>query len=163
MEEHYFSQLDVQNINNRIIFLDIDGTVVADGQSTISLENIQKIGELQKNNEIYFCSNKRNSEERNEMLSRGIKVFCTNSPYKKPNKRILDSVPNPHRLKLLVIGDKYTTDGLFAKNIQAEFIKVKRIIASQERWWIRLIYLVDNIVYKLVEFWSSHPKNKITP
>jgi predicted HAD superfamily phosphohydrolase YqeG len=162
MEEHYFSQIDVQNIHNRIIFLDIDGTVVADGQSTVSLENIQKIGELQKDNEIYFCSNKRDCKERNEMLSQEVKVFCLNSPYKKPNKRILESISNPHRLKLLVIGDKYTTDGLFAKNIEAEFIKIKRITASQERWWISLIYLVDNMVYKLVEFLNFRSK-KIIP
>ena len=56
----------------------------------------------------------------------------------------------PRSKELLVIGDKFLTDGLFAKNIGAEFIKAKRKISGQESILIKLINLFDDLLCLLL-------------
>jgi predicted HAD superfamily phosphohydrolase YqeG len=53
----------------------------------------------------------------------------------------------PH--SYLVIGDKFLTDGLFAKNIGGKFIKVQRKVFGQESLLAKLVNFIDDILWNI--------------
>lgn len=146
VEETFFEQLDTRQINNYLVILDVDGCVVADGGRELSASVKQKILALSQNNEIFFCSNK-NYGERLKQLSSQAGIGYLDTIYKKPSKKILRSVRNESGKPLLVIGDKFLTDGVWAMRIGARFVKVKRIVASSDSPVVALIYWLDDFVY----------------
>ncbi len=150
---NYFSELDIKNIKNRLVILDIDGTIVADGGEEIDKKMLDKISELKINNRVYIYSNRGNNL-RNKKMSDTTGVPYINSQYKKPSKKILEGLDNVQNLPRLVIGDKILTDGLFAKNIKAEFIKVKRVASLDDRIFARILYTADDFIYYLSCFFN---------
>jgi HAD superfamily phosphatase (TIGR01668 family) len=138
-----FQDLDIKKLKNFVIFLDIDGTIVAHNKDNTSSKIKKKINQLKKNNKLYFCSNNHN-KLRNERLSRELNIPIINKSYKKPNKKILAFLPAQEKKQpLLVIGDKTFPDGIFAKRIEAKFIKISRIVSEKESLIVRLIYWLD--------------------
>lgn len=145
-----FSELNVEKIKNYLIVLDIDGTVVCDGHSALSEEAVKKIGELKKNNKLYFCSNSRDQKRNNEIaeLAGVLSVdFCG----RKPRKKSLQNIENKGNLPILIVGDKFLTDGLLAKNIGADFIKVKRL-NGKESLLNNFIYFIDDLADKIAPY-----------
>ncbi|MFZ2523213.1 MAG: decaprenyl-phosphate phosphoribosyltransferase, partial [Minisyncoccia bacterium] len=51
--------------------------------------------------------------------------------------------------KTIVVGDKYLTDGLFALNLKADFIKVERVLSGRESLKTRITYFLDDFVWKI--------------
>ncbi len=151
MSELFFHQLDITKLNNYLILLDIDGTIVCDGSEKIEEDAVLKIKELAKNNKLYFCSNKGACKQRENILNL-TGVSCLDAPHRKPSKKILRYIENKESLPLLIIGDKYLTDGFFAKNIGAEFIKVKRLKSASDSLFVKLTYLIDNFVYFVKDY-----------
>lgn len=143
-------------IYNSIIILDIDGTIVFDGDSNIDKDVINLINDLKNKNEVYLFSNSKNNN-RNLIISKKINVPIIISNYKKPNKKIIEEINNNYNKKIVVIGDKFLTDGLFCFNIKGSFIKVKRLISGKERIYIKFINLTDDITFKL---WKLITKRK---
>lgn len=145
----YFETLNIEGIQDALILLDIDGTIATDSQTDVSRGVVKKIETLKQQNQIVLCSNS-NDHERNHKVAKllGLKYLETN--LKKPRKAILnlvDCTPFTHKI---VIGDKLTTDGLFAKNIGARFIKVKRIESKEEDLYTKCIYWVDDLLSKFL-------------
>lgn len=144
------------NINfiGRIFLLDVDGTLVEDSGENIEAGVIKKVNELKRSNTVYLCTNSRN-KRRNSVIEERLGVKIVNLNHKKPSKKILPEVLTRHDkidpLKLVVIGDKYLTDGVFAKNIGAKFIKVARITNGYEKIHIKLFNIMDDFVYNLVK------------
>mgnify|MGYP002813994512 CR=1 FL=1 len=68
---------------------------------------------------------------------------------RKPSKNILELVDESPFKDKLVIGDKFLTDGLFAKNIGAEFTKVARIESENDRFYIKFLYWIDDLASKI--------------
>jgi len=144
-----FDNLDVRHIKEYLILLDIDGTLVNDDELKLSETTINKVKSLKKENQVYLCSNSIN-HTRNKKVG-----ILTNTEYletnlKKPSKKILDLIDHPKYNNILVIGDKLLTDGLFAKNINATFIKVKRIKSKNDKIYIRILYWIDDLIAKLI-------------
>lgn len=152
MNEVSFAELDINNIKNYFILLDVDGTIINDGGELLDEEHIKKIKELKQNNEVHFCSNKSGGQRLSEISGETGVSFLDNY-HRKPSRKILQYIKNDRNLPLLVIGDKFLIDGLFAKNIGAKFIKVKRVISLRDSWHIKLIYLVDDVVFNLIKIW----------
>lgn len=149
LSKKYFSELDVEKLcNNNFIFLDIDGTVANDGQHFVDNNILSKINELKKNNELYFCSNK-NICDRFKEITAATGIFCLNIPHKKPDVKILKFIKNHKNFPLLVIGDKFLTDGLFAIRIGARFVMVRRLVSKSDSWQVKTIYLFDDIIFYL--------------
>lgn len=148
---NYFSELDIKNITNRLVILDIDGTIVADGGEEIDKKMLDKINELKISNRVYIYSNRGNNL-RNKKMSDITSVPYINSQYKKPSKKILGGLDNVQNLPRSVIGDKILTDGLFAKNIKAEFIKVKRVASPDDRIFARILYTADDFIYNFMQY-----------
>jgi predicted HAD superfamily phosphohydrolase YqeG len=77
-------------------------------------------------------------------------VHYLKTGFRKPSRRILEHSTDVEMGKILVIGDKFLTDGLFAKNIGADFIKVKRLSSPCESWLLKIVYLFDDLLYRFL-------------
>lgn len=152
LKKKYFEDLDI-DFKDKIVFLDIDGTLAPDSHTNFSPAVLGQIKKIGANNTLYLCTNSRN-RERNSLVEKILGVPTIASPYRKPNYRILEAVDTT-RKNFTVIGDKFITDFLFAKNIGADFIKVKRLISGQEHFLIKCVYFFDDTacaLYKLISF-----------
>jgi len=133
-----------ENLKNYLVLLDIDGTMTPEGSWKVDLVREKEFQKLSKENSIYLCSNKKN-DNRNEAIAKQLGVHYLKTPYRKPNPQILETLPSQDRIRSkVVIGDKWLTDGWFAKRIGARFIKVERLVGANEPWWIKVIYKVDD-------------------
>ncbi len=146
----YFTQQDFSKIKNHIIIIDIDGTLTASNKSHVSKTAIKQIAQLKKHNEVYICSNKM-APHRNELVAKTVKAKSLQTRYKKPSKKVMRFVKNPKKKPILVIGDKYWTDGRFANQIKGEFLKVKRVELPTDLFAIKLIHKFDDFISKIFE------------
>ena len=146
----YFPQQNFSNLKNHIVIVDIDGTLTDSDKSDMSQATIKKITALKKHNEIYICSNSPD-QKRNKLVAKLVKAHFLQSPYKKPNPKIIDFIENTKQKPIIVIGDQYWTDGRFAKYIDAKFIKVKRIKSPGNRPYVKLIHKFDDLMAKIFE------------
>ncbi len=140
-----FEELNI-DFKNQVVLLDADGTLVADGSLDISQPVRDKISELKRGNTVFLCINSYDKIKKNK-LEEIIGLPILNKKYRKPSHKIVSVLERSGPHSYLVIGDKYLTDGLFAKNIGAEFIKVKRKISGQESLVIKLINLADDLTW----------------
>ncbi len=131
--------------SNCIFFIDIDGTLVPDSQYFCSTKVLKQIKKITDKNEVYLVTNSKD-QKRNSEISKILNLSFTNVFYKKPNKKVIGNLINSEK-KFFVIGDKFLTDYLFAKNIGGNCILVKRKLSGEERLKIILINLIDDIIY----------------
>lgn len=149
MDQQLFHNLEIDELKGKTILLDIDGTLVPDGGVELARETRVQVEKLKMENVVYLCSNKP-VPDRNRALSRDIDVVYLDTAIRKPSKAILKHIPDSYDPQtLLVIGDKFITDGLFARNIKAEFIKVQRMTREHESMVLRLVYFVDDCIYRI--------------
>jgi len=139
-----FQDLSTASVQNSLVFLDVDGTLVPDGTNYISSPLLKKIEELKKTNTVVLLSNAP-TRERIARIARALGITYIDTRHKKPSRKIMKLLPKHGRKTTVVIGDKFLTDGLFAKNIGAQFLKVKRLAAPQEKFVNRLIYILDDM------------------
>lgn len=143
---------ELLNIKNSLILLDIDGTLVSDGDFYIEndIENI--VSEIKKNNQVFLCSN--GDILRNKKISDILNIPLTNPLYKKPSIKCLEDLPNISNK--IVVGDKYIVDGIFSVQIGARFLKVKRIVNSKDSPKVKISYFIDDFfgffVFKFFPF-----------
>jgi len=149
-----FKDLNI-DFSEKIILLDVDGTLVEDSSHEVEVGVVKMVDELKLNNVVYLCTNSMD-KDRNSVIEEKLSLKIVNLMHKKPNKRILQELSVKHGeidpSKIIVIGDKYLTDGVFAKNIGAKFIKVERITAGYEKIHIKLFNIFDDLVYKSLRF-----------
>lgn len=137
----YFVEIDSQTIKNSVILLDIDGTLKPDG-AALATGVREKVEELNQINEIYLCTNKKNHPiNRNLAANLGVKYLESN--WRKPNPRLISYLELKKR-PLVIIGDKFLTDGLLAYFVDAQFIWVKRLRSFNEGRSKRFSYWLDN-------------------
>jgi len=142
-----FSKL-VHDLHDATVFLDVDGTLVNDKLDTADPETLEKLAALARDNDVYLASNGPESRTRAMAEAAGV------TPLPKLRK------PLPHeairsierRDRVVVIGDKFLTDGLFALAIGAEFVKVARLQGASDRLGARLAYLLDDVVWAIAPF-----------
>jgi 4-hydroxybenzoate polyprenyltransferase/predicted HAD superfamily phosphohydrolase YqeG len=141
---HFFRDLPTETITGKIIFLDIDGTLVPEGERDVDTQALEILKKLQQNNIVYLCTNGKNAE-RNTTIEQVLGINIINGGIKKPSKKILRALPQPVEKPLVVIGDKFLTDGIFAKRLRAEFIKVKRLHGKHDPVSVKAAYVLDDI------------------
>ncbi len=150
MPNKYFENLDFSHLKNKLIFLDIDGTIASDSKSDINPAVLKNIRILDQNNKVFLCTNSFHKDRAHD-IAKITDLKFIDCKYKKPFKKILDFVDQDLlSLEKIVIGDKFLTEGLFAANINAEFIKVKRKVNSDSSI-IKLINLIDDLIYSLIK------------
>lgn len=145
-----FEDIVTEKIKDFIIFLDIDGTLVAHDEVTCSSEVAKKVAALKEHNKLYVCSNNRNID-RNQKIAGNLDLSVINKRYRKPSKKILEFLREEEKnVPFLVIGDKFYPDSTFAKRIGAKFVKVERIVSGRENFVIRFLYLADDLLDKFL-------------
>jgi decaprenyl-phosphate phosphoribosyltransferase len=141
-----FLEIDFGNLNSSTLIIDIDGTMVPDKSNKISKTIVEKIKELAHSNKIYLCSNRST-----ENVLSFAKITSTEAMLgKKPFSVKIPDINKDSRI--VVIGDKYLTDGLFAKHINAEFLKVKRLVSESDSLLIKLSYIIDDLVDSIISY-----------
>ncbi|MBI3571960.1 UbiA family prenyltransferase [Candidatus Kaiserbacteria bacterium] len=148
----FFREIDFESLRGKVILLDLDGTLVPDGEAVLLPQEAHALAELSSRAQVYLVSNKGLTREPELVVRYGIKAIA--SPHKKPSARILDDVLLPDAPRV-VIGDKVVTDGWFAKQIGATFIHVERLMNGEESFIVRLIYALDDMVWEAVWIFSA--------
>ena len=147
--DKYFENLDFSHFKNKLIFLDIDGTIVADSKFDVSADVLHKIKELDENNQVFLCTNSFH-KDRAKNIANITKLKFIDCHHKKPSKKILNYIPKELlNLGKVVIGDKFLTEGLFAIRIKGEFLKVKRKV-NKDVFYIKIINFIDDLVIKFL-------------
>ena len=143
-----FLEIDTKNFNNSLMIIDVDGTIVPDKCKSISSEIINKIKELAERNKIYLCSN---GSPENARIFAGL----TNVSAVSVKKPFYGKVPKINNFtKTIVLGDKYLTDGLFAKFIGAEFLKIKHIRSPNDSFFTKLSYAFDDLIWVILPYFQ---------
>lgn len=149
--------IHLDNIHGTTVILDIDGTITADGQVECSSGVLATLRDLAARNNVYLGSNHQN-RARNRAIARRIGCFCIETPHLKPNSKVFEAIPACHRTQpIVVIGDKYLVDGLFARRIGALFIKVGRITSTDDRTFVKVAYFLDDLV-STIAGWLDRPR-----
>jgi len=148
---NYFEEAEFNYLGKRTIFLDIDGTLVPDKSLNFDNAVMRQLEKLKKNNRVFLCTNS-NDKIRNNQIEKMLGLFIVTHNHKKPSSKIIRELGiDKENKNLLVIGDKFLTDGLFALNIGAQFIKVKRRLSGKESLIIKLINLTDNLAWQIAK------------
>jgi predicted HAD superfamily phosphohydrolase YqeG len=138
-EQHTF------HFENCLVILDIDGTLVPDCGQIASAAVVEKVQELKaQRNEVRLCSNSRrgNYAQRLDAIAAQLGVGVCPVVFRKPSTLAISGIDRKGR-ELVVIGDKDLTDGLLARRVGGQFIKVRRMLDPADRLSSRMANLVD--------------------
>lgn len=137
-----FSETDFTELKNKVVLLDMDGTIVADHSKNINIAEKTKVESLSKDNDIFLCSN-GSIDNVIELSSR------LNIKYLKLKKPLVFDIRKRFLNRdIVVIGDKFITDGIFALLNSADFIKVLHLRSINDSDFIKFSYKLDRFVYK---------------
>lgn len=146
-EPVFFEDL-ADGVAGATIFLDVDGTLVSDGESELSPDALRKVRELASGNQVLLCTNKRDPA-RWQTLESTLGLPVVTKYHRKPSRGVLTETGVIGE-KRVVIGDKFLIDYLFAHRIGATFIKVKRKLSGTESLGVKLVNVLDNFVWSIV-------------
>jgi HAD superfamily phosphatase (TIGR01668 family) len=147
----YFHELDLRTLRDAVILLDIDGTIAADCENEVSpavrtaIETLKKQG-----NSIYLCTNGfKRKHERNRAMAATLGVTYFETTAKKPLRTAAPPDVVHGTKPVVVIGDKFLTDALFAANLGVPFIEVRTLRSAQDPWIVKLAYAIDDPIERL--------------
>lgn len=136
-----FAEWAAQAPRGRVIVLDIDGTLVPAGSAAVEARVLRAVLSLKEGNTVYLFSNK-GLAQRDARLSAMLDIPLIESPYRKPDPRVIAHLP----LGVMVVGDKWLTDGLLAWRAGGEYVRVSRVADADEPWSDRWRNALDDIV-----------------
>ncbi len=144
---------DIDPVKDKMILLDIDGTLIADdGGLDFSSEVLEKVSSLRKNNRVFLCTNS-NDRIKSSKIEKALGLPIVTYDHTKPSSKIINKLGiEKGNRNLLVIGDKFLTDWLFAKNIGAGFLKTARKVSGKEPLVIKCINFIDDLIWQTMEF-----------
>lgn len=135
---------DLEQAPESIIIVDIDGTLVPDKSNHIPKTARDLISTLKKIHCVWVCSN--GDPVRTQFLAEELDVPVL--PVHKPHG-VLPAIPKLDK-GVVVVGDKYLTDGLFAQRIRARFVKVDHVTSFTDSLSIKLSYVIDDVVWFVI-------------
>ncbi len=135
-----FLDLKVHEYRNHTILLDVDGTLCEDGGEVVSRSYVEKVHELSLHNTVLLFSNGR--IERNLNLAKILGISVISFALRKPFVWFKQDIQKP----VLVVGDKYTTDGLCAGLRGYSFFKVSSLRKERESLFTRFTYGLDRLI-----------------
>jgi len=137
---------DIANeIRGSIVLLDVDGTLLPDGALALASQARTSAARLAEANDVYLASNAKDVARVNRIASElGVRMTLR-TPAGKPSRRALEGIDTAGRT-VIVIGDKYLIDGVFARRIGARFMPVIRVRSGHERLSVKASFLLDDAV-----------------
>lgn len=101
---------------------------------------------------------------RSRSLARSLGIEYIDTLHRKPSRKVIEAMPAWRRVEPLgVIGDKITVDGLFARRIRAQFIKVGRVLSASDRRSAKLAYFLDDLIAWFVARLGKVPPRRTGP
>lgn len=136
-----FQDLDERSFAGALVIVDVDGTLTNDKGSAVASSVREMLERLSKVADVHLFSH--GLPERTRMLAYAHGVHFLESSYRKPSRRVIEKLERQGK-RLVVIGDKSLTDGLFAANIGAQFVPVQRIRHADDDWYAKFVYILDD-------------------
>ena len=148
MSRPYFADLNFGAWQDRTILLDLDGTLAPDNEQTVTQAVAVAVSDLAVSNRVVLLSNKKN-HARNRQIAAVLGIDYLETNLRKPDPRLKTRLGElgVEGDNLIVIGDKYLTDGLMAKVLGAEFVKVRRLISQTKSWSSSLVDNLDDTAF----------------
>jgi 4-hydroxybenzoate polyprenyltransferase len=148
MSRPYFADLNFGAWQDRTILLDLDGTLAPDNEQTVTQAVAMAVNDLVVSNRVVLLSNKKN-HVRNRQIAAVLGIDYLETNLRKPDPRLKTRLGElgVEGDNLIVIGDKYLTDGLMAKVLGAEFVKVRRLISQTRSWPSSLVDNLDDAAF----------------
>jgi decaprenyl-phosphate phosphoribosyltransferase len=107
------------------VVLDVDGTLLPDGEQMVGAAVAARVAEIAARNVIYLASNKRDAARLKALAAR-LGVRHLPRRHRKPSVRVLDEMAAEDRARpLVVVGDRWLTDGLLAARVGGRFFRVQ--------------------------------------
>ena len=151
----YFEELNKELFSGYTVIVDIDGTLVPDGERTLAEETHGAFSSLQQNATPYLASN-RDEPGRNQAFALALRVPLLHESLKKPSPALIwHTKKHLGGEDVAVIGDKYLTDGIFALLLGAQFVRVRRKESGTESLWTKMIYTLDSVVGRVAAWCSA--------
>ena len=150
-QKYTWEQFLSENVRGYVIFLDIDGVLMADGEEHVPKHIREYVEQLKQHNDVHIVSNTIRVLRR-EQAAREVGLSYTYVKHGKPSKKILKKLSYDCSKPLMVVGDKILTDGIFAKRIGARLILLERRLSPNDRFVIKLTYICENALYRLLSF-----------
>ena len=149
MNPSFFTDTDFPTAPRSFFVLDIDGTLVVDGEKTAGSAVREAVRRLKKHHTVCIASNGKN-RARNESLAHALRV-----PYvagTKPFGKITAAIHlmNTAHLPIVVVGDRSLTDGLLAIRIAGVFVPVKPLRTGSELWHTKAAYALDAMIARVI-------------
>ncbi len=127
-----------------LVLLDVDGVLAADGDDDMDTHARACAQQLVSLTRVLLVTNTRD-RTRARRFAQELGIPLVESPRRKPSARILAAIPHDEHTQFLVIGDKFFTDGLFARNIGGRaFLLKDRLVSPRDRLIITLSYWADD-------------------
>ncbi len=142
----YFKDLAITPLTGAQVILDIDGTLLRDGDTRVGKDEEIQLRKLSQIADVYLFSN--GARDRSAMLAKEYGVSYIDSIRKKPNKKVATSLPFSQ--KRVVIGDKVLTDGFFALFTGSSFIQVERLTQTNQALFTHFVDTLDNLLSPII-------------
>jgi len=149
MKVQRWEEILKRGVSGYVILLDVDGTLLPDGEREVSEKIKGYIETLKKDNEVYLLSNSR-TKGRVDRVSSELNIPRLETPYKKLNPAIKRALPQ-NGMPILVIGDKLMIDGILAMLIKAKLVVVERQLSPKDRWFVKIGYLWEDLMFFLLK------------
>lgn len=129
----------------RLFVIDIDGTLVPDGENEPNVDTRRAMEILMRSHAICITSNGKNTE-RNKDIARlfGIPYIAGTKPFGAVTHAIC--AQNTENLPIIVVGDRYLTDGLLALRLHAQFAPVSILHSNNEAAYVRISYAIHGVI-----------------
>ncbi len=144
-EEQFFHAIATECICDSVVILDVDGTLTCGSCTEVRRGVADVVQTLQKYNSVYVFSNNYDNM-RSRAIAARLHVPYITAPHKKPHPKILNYIDTEAR-PVVIIGDKYLTDGLFAHFTHAKHVRVKRYQCARDSFFHKATCLFDDAVY----------------
>ncbi|MBP9669230.1 MAG: HAD hydrolase-like protein [Candidatus Pacebacteria bacterium] len=136
-----------------VILLDLDGVLAADADAHVQPIPRTYVERMATVARIFLVTNTPN-RSRAQTCADELGIPLITSSHRKPSARILEDVPHAPNTPFIVIGDKFSTDVLFAYAIGGRsFLLKERLTHKNDRWVIKLSYVLDDALSTVLGLW----------
>lgn len=147
-----FADLNPEDFRGATVFLDVDGTLVPDGEEEPAPAEARILSVLAREAQVYLIASK--GYHRVPLIAKKFGGEAVVTGYLKPSKKVIMGIAVP-RWSRVVIGDKVMTDGWFAARIGARFVRVDRLETGEESLMVTCLYAADSVIWACASIWNA--------
>lgn len=145
MSKPRFFEESCDGIEGCSVLLDLDGTLLPDGEFDLSDGVRACVSKLKERNAVYLITNGKSASRAWQIADDlGIPIAPAGVPARKPRLSAVRGIPTDR--PFVVVGDMTLTDGLLAYRLRAPFVRVSRRYPARRPVRLAFSHLIDDIV-----------------